>query len=297
MPVIGFLYPTSSDMETDRLRTFREGLKDTGYLEGDNVTIEYRFAENQLDRLHVLAADLVARRVAVIVAMGGRPVVLAAKAATNTIPIVFLIGEDPVKLGLVASIAQPGGNLTGINFFAVELVAKRLELLREMVPGAARVAVLVNRKCCEYRVHVERCGVAARTMGLQIQVINANTVREIDAAFATFSRDRPDALLVGSGPLFTTRRVRIGPLGGTIWPSRDICRTATYRSGRAHELRSEPNGCDPSGWGLYRPHPKGSKARRYAGRAIDQVRTGHQFPNCADARPRNPRHCSPAPTR
>ena len=215
MPVIGFLYPTSSDMETDRLRTFREGLKDTGYLEGDNVTIEYRFAENQLDRLHVLAADLVARRVAVIVAMGGRPVVLAAKAATNTIPIVFLIGEDPVKLGLVASIAQPGGNLTGINFFAVELVAKRLELLREMVPGAARVAVLVNpANAANTESTLRDVEFAARTIGLQIQVINANTVREIDAAFATFSRDRPDALLVGSGPLFTTRRVQLALLAG-----------------------------------------------------------------------------------
>jgi putative ABC transport system substrate-binding protein len=212
MPVIGFLYPTSSDMETDRLRTFREGLKDTGYLEGDNVTIEYRFAENQLDRLHVLAADLVARRVAVIVAMGGRPVVLAAKAATNTIPIVFLIGEDPVKLGLVASIAQPGGNLTGINFFAVELVAKRLELLREMVPGAARVAVLVNpANAANTESTLRDVEFAARTIGLQIRVINANTVREIDAAFATFNRDRPDALLVGSGPLLTT--------GESNWPS------------------------------------------------------------------------------
>jgi putative ABC transport system substrate-binding protein len=215
MPVIGFLYPTSSDVETDRLRTFREGLKDTGYFEGDNVTIEYRFAENQLDRLHVLAADLVARRVAVIVAMGGRPVVLAAKAATNAIPIVFIIGEDPVKLGLVASIAQPGGNLTGINFFAVELVAKRLELLREMVPGAVRVAVLVNpANAANTESTLRDVESAARTMGLQIQVINANTVREIDAAFATFSRDRPDALLVGSGPLFTSRRVQLALLAG-----------------------------------------------------------------------------------
>jgi putative ABC transport system substrate-binding protein len=215
MPAIGFLYPTSSDVETDRVRTFQEGLKDTGYFDGENVTIEYRFAENQLDRLQVLAADLVARRVAVIVATGGRPVVLAAKAATTTIPIVFLIGEDPVRLGLVASIARPGGNLTGINFFAVELVAKRLELLRELVPGAARVAVLVNpANAANTESTLRDVESAARTMGLQIQVINANTVREIDAAFATFDRERPDALFVGSGPLFTSRRVQLALLAG-----------------------------------------------------------------------------------
>jgi putative ABC transport system substrate-binding protein len=151
MPVVGFLHPTSSDSETDRLRAFRQGLKDTGYVEGENVAIEYRFADNQLDRLPAHAADLVARRVAVIIATGGRPVVLAAKAATTTIPIVFLIGEDPVRLGLVATLAQPDGNLTGINFFAVELAAKRLELLCDLVPGATRVAVLVNpREYCEY---------------------------------------------------------------------------------------------------------------------------------------------------
>jgi putative ABC transport system substrate-binding protein len=215
MPVIGFLYPTSSDSETDRLRAFRQGLKDTGYVEGENVAIEYRFADNQLDRLPALAADLVARRVAVIVATGGRPVVLAAKAATTTIPIVFLIGEDPVKLGLVATLARPGGNLTGINFFAVELAAKRLELLRELVPGATRVAVLVNpANAANTETTLRDLEAAAPTMGLQFQVINANTSREIDAAFATFVRERPDALFVGSGPLFTTRRVQLALLAG-----------------------------------------------------------------------------------
>jgi putative tryptophan/tyrosine transport system substrate-binding protein len=144
MPVVGLLDSRSPDALTDRLRGFRQGLKDTGYVEGENVAIEYRWAENQFDRLPVLAADLVRRRVAVIATSGGLPVAFAAKAATATIPIVFTVGEDPVRLGLVASLAQPGGNLTGINFLVGELTTKRLELLRALVPAATRVAGLVN---------------------------------------------------------------------------------------------------------------------------------------------------------
>ena len=166
MPVIGFLDRRSPGTIEGFLRAFRQGLKDTGYVEGENLTVEYRWAENQIDRLAELAADLVRRKVAVIVASGATASALAAKAATTTIPIVFIVNEDPVRLGLVASLSRPGGNVTGINFLSGELVAKRLELLRELVPGAARVAVLVNPANGECRNHIERRGTGcARNRG------------------------------------------------------------------------------------------------------------------------------------
>ena len=223
MPVVGFLDTRSPDGMTDRLRAFREGLKDAGYVEGENVAIEYRWAENQLDRLPALAAELVRRQVAVIAATSGYPA-FAAKAATTTIPIVFLAGDDPVRLGLVASLARPGGNLTGINIFTVELTAKRLELLREMVPGAARIAVLVNpANAPTTETTLRDVAAAARVMGLQIQVLNASTSREIDAAFATFVRERPDAVFVGLDPFFISRRAQLAQLGVAPRAPRDIC--------------------------------------------------------------------------
>jgi putative tryptophan/tyrosine transport system substrate-binding protein len=209
MPVIGFLHPTSLDAYADRLRPFREGLKDAGFIEGENVAIEYRWAENQTDRLPALAAELARRQVAVIAAPGP-PAALAAKAATTTIPIVFLMNEDPVRLGLVASLARPGGNLTGINIFSAELAAKRLDLLRELVPGAARVGVLVNPvNATTTESTLRDVEPAARAIGLQIQVLNASTSREIDAAFATFVRERPDAVFVGADSFFVSRRVQL----------------------------------------------------------------------------------------
>jgi putative ABC transport system substrate-binding protein len=211
MPVIGFLNSQSLETYADRLRGFHRGLKEADYAEGENVTIIYRWAENQIDRLPELAADLVRRRVAVI-ATGNTPSILAAKAATTTIPTLFTVGDDPVKLGLVASLARPGGNLTGINFVNAELAAKRLELLRELVPTATRIAALLNPINPSTEFIVRDLQSAARAIGLQIQVFNARTSGEISAAFAAFARERPEALFVGGDGLFTTRRVQLATL-------------------------------------------------------------------------------------
>ena len=208
MPVIGFL--GSTDTSADYLRTFRQGLKETGFVEGENVAIAYRWAENQLDRLPELAAELVRRQVAAIATIQGPPTAFAAKAATTRIPVVFMVSDDPVRLGLVASIARPGGNLTGINFVSTELAAKRLELLRELVPRAARVAVLVNpANAAATESTLRDMQPAARAIGLQIEVLNADTSNEIDAAFATLVHDRPDALFVATSPFFTSQRVQL----------------------------------------------------------------------------------------
>jgi ABC-type uncharacterized transport system substrate-binding protein len=216
MPVIGFLHSGSLDTYVDELRAFHRGLKETGYVEGENFAIEYRWADNQIDRLPALAAELVRRPVALIAALGGTPSAFAAKAATATIPILFNVGDDPVRLGLVASLARPGGNLTGNNIFTTEVSAKRFELLRELVPGAARVAVLVNPAIAATAAStVSDVEAAARDTGLQIRVLNASNSREIDVAFATLGRERPDALLVGAGAPFTARRVQL-----TQWTAR-----------------------------------------------------------------------------
>jgi putative tryptophan/tyrosine transport system substrate-binding protein len=206
MPVVGLLAPVSQNEEL--LRGFRQGLKQAGFVEGENVSMLYLFAENEIDRLPALADDLVRRRVAVIVTIGAAAI-LAAKAAT----VLFIAVEDPVKLGLVVSLARPGGNLTGTNIFQSEVVAKRLELLRELVPAATRMAVLVdpaNKTTTE--TVLQEVESAARAMALHIQVLRASNGREIGTAFAAFERERPDALFVSGGPLFTARRVQLATL-------------------------------------------------------------------------------------
>jgi ABC-type uncharacterized transport system substrate-binding protein len=210
MQAIGFLHSSTPESFADRLRAFHRGLKDTGFVEGENVAIVYRWAENQSDRLPELAAELVRRRVAVIAA--NSTAALPAKAATTTIPIVFLVAEDPVRTGLVASLARPGNNLTGVNLVTGELSAKRLELLLGLVPAVTRVAVLVNPAGPLTETTLRDVEPAARGMGLQINVLNAGTSREIDAAFATFVDQRPDALFVAGDIVFTSRRVQLANL-------------------------------------------------------------------------------------
>jgi ABC-type uncharacterized transport system substrate-binding protein len=228
MPVIGFLEIRSPEMIAERLRAFRQGLKETGYVEGENIAIDYRWAE-QMERLPDLAAQLVRRQVAVIVTAGGFTTALAAKDATTTIPIVFAVSDDPVKHGLVASLARPGGNLTGINLLSTELTAKRLELLREMLPRASRIAVLVNPpNTVNTQTTLREVEAAARAMGLQIQIFNASTSREIDAAFAAFGRERPDAVFVGQDAFYNGRRLQLANWASRhalpmTSGSRDIC--------------------------------------------------------------------------
>ena len=208
MPVIGFLSGVSPGPFAQRLTAFRQGLNETGTVEGRNVAIEYRWAEGQYDRLPALATDLVGRRVAVIVAYTDAAA-LAAKAATTTIPIVFLSGTDPVKLGLVESLARPGENITGVNWFGIDLVPKQLSLLHELVPNAAVIALLVDLNVPDAVPRVSEVQAAARTLGLQLVVLNARTASDIDKAFASLVRERASALLVGAGAFFVSRRNQI----------------------------------------------------------------------------------------
>jgi putative ABC transport system substrate-binding protein len=210
MPVVGLVTGGSPEAAVRMGGGFRRGLNEGGYVEGQNVTVEYQWLDGQYDRLPSLMADLVRRRVAVIATPGSNPAALAAKAATTTIPIVFGVGADPIELGLVASVARPGGNATGINFFVADIAAKRLGLLHDLVPKAVRIAVLINpANASTAEATLRDMPEAARAIGLQIVVVNASTGREIEAAFATLVRDRADALFVGADAFFNSRRVQL----------------------------------------------------------------------------------------
>ena len=213
MPVVGFVSAGSADADARYVAAFRKGLNETGTIEGQNVTVEFHWLEGKYDRLPALMAELVRNRVAVIATPGSNVATLAAKAATATISIVFGVAEDPVQLGLVASLARPGGNATGINFFGRELTAKRLRLLHDLVPKAVRIAVLLNpANAASAEPTLRDVQEAAPTLGLQIQILNATTIGEIDAAFATLARERPDALFVAGDAFFTSRRGQFATL-------------------------------------------------------------------------------------
>jgi putative ABC transport system substrate-binding protein len=228
MPVVGLVNARSPETSERHAAAFRKGLNEAGYVEAQNVTVEYHLFSGQYDRLPALMADLVRRRVAVIATPGSAPTALAAKAATATIPIVFGVGEDPVGLGLVASLARPGGNATGVNSFLQEVVAKRLGLLHELVPKAVRVAVLVNpTNAPSAEATLRDLPEAAHAIGLQIQVLKASTSREIEAAFATLVRERADALFIAPDAFFISRRVQFVTLA------------ARYGIPTAHNAREE----------------------------------------------------------
>jgi putative ABC transport system substrate-binding protein len=212
MPVIGFLGTGSPEALADRLRAFRQGLREAGYIEGESVMIVYRFAENQTDRLPELAADLVHRKV-VAIATGGPPATFAARAATASIPTIFLVADDPVRLGLAVSLSRPSSNMTGINVFNAEVAAKRLELLRDLVPGVARIAVLANAAdATMMETQLKDVDTAARAMALHIQTLKVDTSNDIDAAFKTFARERPDAVFVTTSPFLNGRRIQLAQL-------------------------------------------------------------------------------------
>jgi putative tryptophan/tyrosine transport system substrate-binding protein len=209
LPVVGVVSGQSPHSDARNATAFYKGLSEAGYIDGQNVTVEYHWVEGHYDRLPGVMADLVRRQVAVIATTGNQAAALAAKAATATIPIVFAVGQDPVKLGLVASLARPGGNATGVNDFLGEVDAKRLRLLQDMVPKAARVAVLVNpANVASADVTLQGTQEAAAATGVQLQILNATTIAEIDAAFASFARERPDALFVAADSFFSSRAVQ-----------------------------------------------------------------------------------------
>ena len=213
MPVIGFLTAGFPETSVNRVSAFRQGLNETGYVEGQNVAAEYRWAEGRYDRFPELVADLIRRNAKVIATPGSPDATRAAKAATSTLPIVFAVGEDPVKLGLVTTLARPGTNMTGVNFFASELSAKRLGLLRELVPRAARVAVLINpTNPASAETTVKDVQAAAPALGFQVQIFNASTIGEIDAAYTNLVRERAEALLVAGDGFFNSRRLQLAML-------------------------------------------------------------------------------------
>src|ERR1700746_233431 len=292
MPVVAFVTPSERDSFPPRyVAAFRKGLSDTGYIEGQNVSVEYHWLEGRYDRLPALMADLVRRQVAVIATPGGSFTALAAKAATATIPIVFGVAENPVSTGLVANLARPGSNATGINFFLGEVVAKRLGLLHELVPKAVRLGVLVNpANGLTAEATLRDIPEAARTLGLQVQVLKASTGPEIDAGFSAMVRDRADALFIAPDAFFVSRRVQFATLARRRDPrgARRDRATVTHllqdhhrlwRPSQAGHQGGARRGARPRGGRRRAPHPRlALSAVRGAGR--DPRGLGPSRPGC-----------------
>jgi putative ABC transport system substrate-binding protein len=276
MPVIGFLDSRSVESIGNRLRGFRQGLQQAGYIDGQNVAIEYRWGENQMDRVPDLVADLVHRQVDVIVASGGTPVTFAAKAAATKIPVVFLAAQDPVKLGLVSSFARPEGNLTGVNFFNTELAVKQFELLHEMLPSAARIAVLVDPADQTNTEPVLReIEAAARATSMNIEIFKANNSREIDATFEAIAREHLDGVFVEQSPFLNARRVQIVQLAARyVIPAAYSGREFTEIGGLISYGSDIAEALSPS-WHLLWPHSQGRQTGRATNIAILQTRDCH----------------------
>ena len=298
MPVIGFLSARSPAESAYLVAGFREGLKQSGYVEGQNVAIEYRSSDGQHDRLPALAAELVGHRVAVIATTGGTPAARAAKAATATIPIVFTTGGDPVKLGLVASMNRPGGNATGISVLTTTLEAKRLELLREVIPSAGIIALLVNPSNADAQAQSNDIQAAARSIGQEIVIVYASHDGDLEPALAKVVEQKAGALIVGNDSFFITRREQLVKLVSQLPSSHDLRLSRVRRRRRFYELRDQPHRYHASVRPLYSADSQGRKSGQSAGHAADQIRADHQPQDCQVARPRRATdRCSPAPTR
>ena len=276
VPVIGFLSGRSPSELASAVDSFRQGLGDIGYVEGQNVTVEYRWAEGHYDRLPALAAELVARQVAVIAATGGEASGLAAKAVTATIPIVFTIGGDPVELGLVASLNRPGGNITGVTFIVGDIATKRLGLLRQLVPNGTTIAMLVNPNYPATSAEVRDVQTAAQAIGLQIDLLTASTSHEIDATLASFVSNRPDALFVGGDPFLLSQRDQIATLAARYdVPTIYLQREYVDAGGLMSYGTSIPKGYRQAG-SLHRPNSPRRQAGRAACVTADELGAGHQ---------------------
>ena len=273
LPVVAFINVGSPETRSDRVAAFRKGLSETGYIEGQNVSIEYHWLDGAYLRLPAVLDDVIHRSVGVIAIPGSGPAVLAAKAATATIPIVFGVAENPVGLGLVKSLAQPGGNATGINFFASEIDAKRLGLMHELLPKASRFAVLVNPANVRYTEATSKAlREAAQTLGIELVFFNASTPAEIDAAFAAITRERAQALFIAGEAIFSVRRMQLATLTARDRIPASYAVREGVEAGLLMSYGTKSCRHGPSGRRLYRQYPQGRQAIRTSGLASDKVR-------------------------